>query len=74
MHGLVALMEIQASRARARVDASGEPILLLDQNRALSGWLLRSAAASRRLERVESVRRGWSSASAEATADKHRPP
>lgn len=34
VHGLVALMEIQASRLRARVDASGEPILLLDQNRA----------------------------------------
>jgi RNA polymerase sigma-70 factor (ECF subfamily) len=34
VHGLVALMEIQASRARARVGPSGEPILLLDQNRA----------------------------------------
>ncbi len=34
VHGLVALMEIQASRIRARIDASGEPILLLDQNRA----------------------------------------
>ena len=34
VHGLVALMEIQASRLRARVDANGEPILLLDQNRA----------------------------------------
>jgi predicted RNA polymerase sigma factor len=34
VHGLVALMEIQASRATARVDAKGEPILLLDQNRA----------------------------------------
>jgi RNA polymerase sigma factor (sigma-70 family) len=33
-HGLVALMEIQASRAKARVNAKGEPILLLDQNRA----------------------------------------
>jgi RNA polymerase sigma factor (sigma-70 family) len=33
-HGLVALMEIQASRAKARVNAEGEPILLLDQNRA----------------------------------------
>jgi RNA polymerase sigma factor (sigma-70 family) len=32
-HGLVALMEIQASRARARVGPAGEPILLLDQNR-----------------------------------------
>ena len=34
VHGLVALMEIQASRVRARVDASGQPILLLDQDRA----------------------------------------
>ena len=34
VHGLVALMEIQASRSRARVNSSGEPILLLDQNRA----------------------------------------
>src|SRR5205809_5767886 len=34
VHGLVALMEIQASRARARTGPSGEPILLLDQDRA----------------------------------------
>ena len=34
VHGLVALMEIQASRARARVGADGEAVLLLDQNRA----------------------------------------
>src|SRR5580700_4319849 len=34
VHGLVALMEIQASRSRARSGPSGEPILLLDQNRA----------------------------------------
>ncbi|MFZ0869262.1 MAG: RNA polymerase sigma factor [Rhodanobacter sp.] len=34
VHGLVALMEIQASRSRSRVSSSGEPILLLDQNRA----------------------------------------
>src|SRR5687768_16938070 len=34
VHGLVALMEIQASRLRARVDPSGQPILLLDQDRA----------------------------------------
>jgi RNA polymerase sigma factor (sigma-70 family) len=33
VHGLVALMEIQASRTAARVDAEGEPILLLAQNR-----------------------------------------
>jgi len=40
VHGLVALMEIQASRARARINRSGEPILLLDQNRALWDQLL----------------------------------
>jgi len=34
VHGLVALMEIQASRARARVGPDGEPVLLLDQDRA----------------------------------------
>ncbi len=34
VHGLVALMEIQASRTRARVRRSGEPVLLLDQDRA----------------------------------------
>jgi RNA polymerase sigma-70 factor, ECF subfamily len=34
VHGLVALMEIQASRSRARVDAAGTPVLLLEQDRA----------------------------------------
>ena len=54
VHGLVALMEIQASRTRARVSSSGDPILLLDQNRALWDQLLirRGLAA---LERVESL-------------------
>ena len=40
VHGLVALMELQASRSRARVDARGEPILLLEQDRALWDRLL----------------------------------
>jgi predicted RNA polymerase sigma factor len=40
VYGLVALMEIQASRSRARVGPSGEPVLLLDQNRALWDQLL----------------------------------
>ncbi len=40
VHGLVALMEIQASRAAARVDAHGEPVLLLEQNRARWDQLL----------------------------------
>jgi RNA polymerase sigma factor (sigma-70 family) len=35
VHGLLALMEFNASRAAARVDANGEPVLLLEQNRAL---------------------------------------
>jgi RNA polymerase sigma factor (sigma-70 family) len=40
VHGLVALMEIQASRLRARLGPSGEPVLLLDQNRARWDQLL----------------------------------
>jgi RNA polymerase sigma-70 factor (ECF subfamily) len=40
VHGLVALMEIQQSRVRARMGPSGEPVLLLDQNRALWDRLL----------------------------------
>ena len=52
VHGLVALMEIQASRARARVGPCGEPILLLDQNRARWDRLLirRGLAALARAE------------------------
>jgi predicted RNA polymerase sigma factor len=54
VHGLVALMEIQASRFAARVSASGEPILLLDQNRARWDQLLihRGLAALTRAERT----------------------
>jgi predicted RNA polymerase sigma factor len=54
VHGLVALMEIQASRSHARVGPSGEPILLLDQDR--SRWdhlLIRRGLAA--LERAESL-------------------
>ena len=40
VHGLVALMEIQASRIRSRTGASGEPVLLMEQNRALWDRLL----------------------------------
>jgi len=40
VHGLVALMEIQASRLGARLAPDGSPILLLDQNRARWDWLL----------------------------------
>lgn len=54
VHGLVALMEIQASRLRARVGPSGEPILLLDQNRARWDQLLirRGLAALERAEKL----------------------
>ena len=57
VHGLVALMEIQASRSRARVGPSGEPILLLDQNRARWDQLLirRGLAALARAERLGSL-------------------
>ncbi|MBE9915508.1 RNA polymerase sigma factor [Paenibacillus donghaensis] len=40
VHGLVALMEIQASRLKTRVNANGEPVLLMDQNRAKWDQLL----------------------------------
>jgi len=55
VHGLVALMEIQASRLRARVGPSGEAVLLLDQDRSRWDRLLiaRGLAA---LERVEALR------------------
>jgi RNA polymerase sigma factor (sigma-70 family) len=54
VHGLVALMEIQASRMRARVGPSGEPILLLNQNRARWDQLLirRGLAALERAEKL----------------------
>lgn len=54
VHGLVALLEIQASRARARTGPSGEPILLLDQDR--SRWdrlLIRRGLAA--LERADAL-------------------
>jgi len=54
VHGLAALMEIQASRVRARLGPSGEPVLLLDQDRARWDRLLirRGLAA---LERAEEL-------------------
>jgi RNA polymerase sigma factor (sigma-70 family) len=54
VHGLVALMEIQASRARARVDRTGEPVLLLDQDRGRWDRLLigRGLAALQRAEQL----------------------
>jgi RNA polymerase sigma factor (sigma-70 family) len=57
VHGLVALMEIQASRFAARTDASGAPIRLLDQNRALWNQLFiqRGLAALDRAARIGGV-------------------
>ncbi len=54
VHGLVALLEIQASRLRARVGPSGEPVLLLDQDRGRWDRLLigRGLAALERAERL----------------------
>ena len=54
VHGLVALMEIQASRAHARVGPTGEPILLLDQDRTLWDHVLvrRGLAALQRAEKL----------------------
>ncbi len=54
VHGLVALMEIQASRLRARVGPGGEAVLLLDQDRARWDWVLvgRGLVA---LERAEAL-------------------
>jgi predicted RNA polymerase sigma factor len=54
VHGLVALMEIQASRLSARTGPAGEPILLLDQNRARWDQLLirRGLAALERAEQL----------------------
>jgi RNA polymerase sigma-70 factor, ECF subfamily len=54
VHGLVALMEIQASRSRARVGPSGEPVLLLDQDRARWDHVLvrRGLAALARAEEL----------------------
>jgi RNA polymerase sigma-70 factor (ECF subfamily) len=55
VHGLVALMEIQASRARARVGPNGEPVLLLDQDRARWDQLLirRGLASLDRADRID---------------------
>ena len=57
VHGLVALMEIQASRLRARIGPSGEPVLLLDQDRARWDQLLirRGLAALERAEALDSA-------------------
>ena len=60
VNGIVALMEIQASRSRTRVSASGEPILILNQNRALWDQLLirRGLAGLARAEKLGDL--SWS--------------
>jgi predicted RNA polymerase sigma factor len=61
VHGLVALMQIQASRSRARVDANGEVVLLMEQNRALWDQLLirRGLAALERANALTSKQRPY---------------
>lgn len=58
VHGLAALMEIQASRSRARVDAAGTPVLLLDQDRARWDQVLirRGLTALERAEKLGGAR------------------
>jgi RNA polymerase sigma-70 factor (ECF subfamily) len=58
VHGLVALMEIQASRSRARLGPGGEPVLLLDQDRGRWDQLLirRGLGALERAERLGGAR------------------
>ena len=58
VHGLVALMELQASRLRARVGPDGAPVLLLDQNRAQWDHLLigRGLAALERADKLAAAR------------------
>src|ERR1700731_802889 len=67
VHGLVALMEIQASRSRARSGPSGEPILLLDQNRAHWDQLLiqRGLSALAFAERLSAANLGFKKMSTE---------
>ncbi len=54
VHGLVALMEIQASRAKARTGPGGQPVLLLDQDRGKWDWLL-IGRGLKALERAEAL-------------------
>ncbi|MGH2444387.1 MAG: RNA polymerase sigma factor, partial [Chloroflexota bacterium] len=57
IHGLVALMEIQASRAAARTNPAGDPVLLLDQDRGRWDWLLIGRGLAS-LERAENLGAG----------------
>ncbi|MCM3876569.1 MAG: sigma-70 family RNA polymerase sigma factor [Thermoanaerobaculia bacterium] len=75
VHGLVALMEIQASRARARTGPSGEPILLLDQDRARWDQLLirRGLAALERADGAGGARGAYALQAAIAACHAHAP-
>jgi len=66
VHGLLALMELQASRAAARVDAAGDPILLFDQSRARWDQLL-IRRGLQGLARAEALNRTQSTAEPTAT-------
>jgi RNA polymerase sigma-70 factor (ECF subfamily) len=67
VHGLAALMEIQASRSKARIGPSGEPVLLLDQNRSQWDQLLirRGLTALSRAEKLRSEKLGTGKPSSE---------
>jgi len=58
VHGLVALMEIQASRTRARITSTGEPVVLFDQNRTQWDQLLihRGLTAIERAHKIDTTR------------------
>jgi RNA polymerase sigma factor (sigma-70 family) len=60
VHGLVALMEIQASRTRTRITFTGEPVVLFDQNRAKWDQMLirRGLTAIERARKVDTATRG----------------
>ena len=57
VHGLVALMELQASRTRARIGPDGAPVLLLDQDRSRWDWMLVGAASPRSSARTRPAAR-----------------
>jgi len=59
VHGLLALMELQASRLRARVGAHGEPVLLADQDRARCKAPLPAAMHGRAASRRPTGRESW---------------
>ena len=75
VHGLVALMEIQASRFGARTGPSGEPVLLLDQDRARWDQLLirRGLAALERAEALNAAPGRASGPYASASRDRRLP-